>query len=458
MSNTMSIDVQMHQMTNYPLYKNESNLREKFPSRPNRKSMASTPPYHPTHNIKFTAAKIACIVSCVFPDRTARSIEQLESGKSFNNRIYFIKLASLVGQNKEEDVVLKISGQFFGPDKVQNEVSSLLLLERYCPTVPAPRILAWCDTGVRGYDIQVIKRSDHADVGSGMEIAAVAHPGNDEGSCERGWVLISRRPGRVLDPSDLIAEAGERMMKELESSVAQMRKEIPTANRVGNLRLNASMPMSSKLDSYSDLPRDENRMEIKGLLNCAHTRDKPIYSTLEYYQIRLQDKLAKLLTEDVFTSQRARVSCVVEQFLAKDLPKLQLFKQPAPPTFTHYDFSPRNILVSRSPPSVTGLLDFEFAGFFPPEEEFANSAVCNDGDWPADAYEVFLLELERLGIATPAKGFLERSWRETILLMELIENVAPWWLREGGIEGDEVLRECAKAADSVVTCVEKLME
>ena len=86
--------------------------------------MAATPPYLPTYNVKFTPAKITRILSCVFPDRSVESIEQLESGLSFNNRIYFAKLASSAGQN-EKDVVLKIIGRFFGPDKIHSEVAGL---------------------------------------------------------------------------------------------------------------------------------------------------------------------------------------------------------------------------------------------------------------------------------------------------------------------------------------------
>jgi len=59
-------------------------------------------------------------------------------------------------------------------------------------------------------------------------------------------------------------------------------------------------------------------------------------------------------------------------------------------TFTHYDFSPRNILVSEgSPPLVTSVLDFEFAGFFPNEDQFTNNAIANNQDWPEAAYRVF---------------------------------------------------------------------
>ena len=311
---------------------------------------------------------------------------------------------------------------------MQNEVSSLYLSERYCPALPAPRVFAWCDTGVEGDEIQVIRRSESVSAaGSGMEIDVVKHPEGDEGSCESGWLLMTRRPGRVLNPdSDLVGEAGHRIMKELARLVAQMRRDIPSADRVGNLR--SSEPESC----FGVLPGvgDKMRMEIKGLLNCTHVSDKSIHSAQEYHQIRLQDKLAVVRTEDVFAPQRERLLRVVKHFLTNDLPGLQLFqKQPAPPTFifTNYDFSPRNILVSGTPPTVTGLLDFEFAGFFPPEEDFANNAVCNEGNWPGDAYEVFLGDLERLGVETPAKGFAERVWRAAMLLMELIEM----WLHSG---------------------------
>jgi hypothetical protein len=105
--------------------------------------MSNTPPHHPTHNVRFSPAEISGIVAYIGSELEILSIEQLESGKSFNNRLYFIKLS--LGQSashlEAEEVVLKVSGQFFGPDKVQNEVACLYLLEQHCPLVPAPRVL-----------------------------------------------------------------------------------------------------------------------------------------------------------------------------------------------------------------------------------------------------------------------------------------------------------------------------
>ena len=65
-------------------------------------------------------------------------------------------------------------------------------------------------------------------------------------------------------------------------------------------------------------------------------------------------------------------------------------------TFTHHDFSPGNIL-------VTGILDFEFAGFFP-NEESTNDAIVYSEDWPEAVYRVFPEELEGLGERTPLRG------------------------------------------------------
>jgi aminoglycoside phosphotransferase (APT) family kinase protein len=73
-------------------------------------------------------------------------------------------------------------------------------------------------------------------------------------------------------------------------------------------------------------------------------------------------------------------------------------------TFTHHDFSPGNILVSESSPLlVTGILDFESAGFFP-NEESTNNAIAYSDDWPEAVYRVFLEELEGLGERTPLRG------------------------------------------------------
>lgn len=143
----------------------------------------------------------------------------------------------------------------------------------------------------------------------------------------------------------------------------------------------------------------------------------PNTGSLDYYCIRLEDQLTKLKTEDVFAAMRNETPLVVREFAEKTLLGLSLFssEKPTAMTFTHYDSLPHNILVSESsPPLVAGILDFEFAGFFPNEEEFTNNATANSDDWPEEAYRVFLEELEGLRERTPTRyqpGIVERGLR-----------------------------------------------
>jgi hypothetical protein len=56
-------------------------------------SYGSTPPQHPTHNVRFSIETIEKILSTACPGRSVLKIESLPSGKSFNNRIYFIDVS-----------------------------------------------------------------------------------------------------------------------------------------------------------------------------------------------------------------------------------------------------------------------------------------------------------------------------------------------------------------------------
>lgn len=87
----------------------------------------STPPHHPTYNVHLSAETIHKIVSAACPGQSL-SFEPLSSGKSFNNRIYFLEVENAEEGAQKQSLVLKVSGQFFRPDKVQNEVSCLMLV------------------------------------------------------------------------------------------------------------------------------------------------------------------------------------------------------------------------------------------------------------------------------------------------------------------------------------------
>ncbi|PTB41733.1 uncharacterized protein TrAFT101_009653 [Trichoderma asperellum] len=79
--------------------------------------------------------------------------------------------------------------------------------------------------------------------------------------------------------------------------------------------------------------------------------------------------------------------------------------------FTHYDLFPRNILVTGSPPRITGIVDWEFPGFFPPVDEFLDDWL-DGGDWPKEFYVAYLKRLEENGVATPAKSVRGDGWQK----------------------------------------------
>ena len=114
------------------------------------------------------------------------------------------------------------------------------------------------------------------------------------------------------------------------------------------------------------------------------------------------------------------------------------------------------MLVAGTPPQITGIVDFEFAGFFPEMDEFLNDANSNVGDWSAPFYEAYLNRLEILGVATPRKGFEEKEWRQAHELTRLEEHIAPWWLEQGGLDPEELNDELGKAEDVVIDTLQAL--
>src|SRR5271156_6768204 len=90
----------------------------------------STPPHHPTYNVHLSAETIHKIVSAACPGQSLLSFEPLSSGKSFNNHIYFLEVENAEEGAQKQSLVLKVSGQFFRPDKIQNEVSCFMLLTK----------------------------------------------------------------------------------------------------------------------------------------------------------------------------------------------------------------------------------------------------------------------------------------------------------------------------------------
>ncbi|KAK3113138.1 hypothetical protein LTR53_009847, partial [Teratosphaeriaceae sp. CCFEE 6253] len=164
-----------------------------------------------------------------------------------------------------------------------------------------------------------------------------------------------------------------------------------------------------------------------------------------YSRYRILDQLAKLEANENLAPNREELLVLVGDFVTDSLPNTYLGRaKDIASVFTHNDLSPRNILVTQTG-QVTGVLDFEFAGFFPEEEEFTNLEVHNVDDWPTSTLKAMYAELKMLHVDTPSHGRDKQSWDEAKLLAGVTTNIAPWWLLEASLEGEDLDVELRKA-------------
>lgn len=292
--------------------------------------------------------QLASIAGVGFPEYCLDKVQQLEHGKSFNNRIYFLDLVPL-GDDKTArlEVVLKACGHYFGAWKIQNEVGALLLLKQHCPSVPTPKLLAWSDDGKT---IECV--GDHKVEVSTAQAASLQSP--------HGWILISRLTGRILQPSDPDGPHGPALLGQLAHHVFNWRTSLPKVNSMGNIR-----PDSHARDT---LPVDleGRRFEIGGLI-LNNKYDAAAYlSWTEHYKSVLKDKYEHLVTAIELKALAERIADPVSTFLPM-ISRLPFLTHNNNISFTHMDLSPRNILVSETSLHADGLLvitviiDWEFA-------------------------------------------------------------------------------------------------
>ncbi|KAK5658113.1 hypothetical protein OQA88_2669 [Cercophora sp. LCS_1] len=368
--------------------------------------------------------------------RSLESIQQLESGNSFNNRIYFVTV------NSGEQYVLKVNGRFFGAEKIQNEVCCLNVLQRWCPYIPSPRVVAWSEDGltVATHKEEPICIDDNT---------APASP---------GWILMTRVPGDPVSSLTLSSQDMASIGMQLANLIATWRSDIPTMPYCGNLVFR-----SGAADIDLAIHSNYDRVSIRGLVDGDIRLADPISTSLQLQEVRLRAKLADLETNETYAPNRL-VGPLVMKFMRETLPRLFRETTLSDPrfVFTSYDLAPRNVLITRlsdnEPPKITGIVDFEFAGFFPAVEEFVNDFVNNGGDWPGPIYTSYLDRLQELGVGTPRKGIEQSVWKREHLLGRLLDDIAPWWL-PGPFDGDELadkLAECRGVVESTIRELEAM--
>ncbi|KAH8660615.1 hypothetical protein BX600DRAFT_467939 [Xylariales sp. PMI_506] len=421
----------------------------------------TTPPSHPIYGVSLERHQIAEIVSCSFPGVVLTQCAQLPRGGSFNNRIYFLEVQVHSGDPQSPIVdneawVLKVNGRFFGRDKIQNEVGCLWLLEAHCPDVPAPRVKAWSENGL---DVTSLPGNRT----QARKVALKSHSERVDGdeNSGPGWILMTKVEGKTLSSLTLDSAQWEQVAMQVAKITACWRQGIPSQPHCGNIAF-----VGEPVDSLSIIQGPDHgpsTLSIHGVVGDGITFSDPVTTTIDLYRIKISDKLHKLETVDVYAPNRD-LCARVKDFVATTLDNLDGLNTSRGAgcgvfVFTHYDLSPRNILVSHreSTLAVSGIVDFEFAGFFPAFEEFVNAYVDNGGDWPEAAYKAYLQRLEDLGESTPARGFKVEVWKQAALLGQLLENIAPWWL-PGDHGKEDLATELHNAKEKAIDAISGLNE
>ncbi|OAA81984.1 Protein kinase-like domain protein [Akanthomyces lecanii RCEF 1005] len=426
-------------------------------------SRPQTPPHEPRYNVHVAPETIEQLIATAFPQIELLSHSELETNKGYNNRLYFLKVRRRAGPGQssvfrgtdaaERELVLKVNGRFFFSDKVQNEVGCLQVLRQHCPDIPTPTVLAWSEDGAA-----VALASPSAPEEKKHVALLISESDKQHG----GWILMSRLPGIPLSACDDLDDATRLdIMRQLAAMAASWRTKVPAQAFVGNIQFHQPTAHAAEPDfviTDNAGPQPQN-LVVRGILVDELRIATPITSVTQQYTLKMEEKLKQLESNDNYTHNR-HLAPEIRSFITDTLPQLDAIRQLQGTSssnfvFTHYDLSPRNILVSGSPPKISGIVDFEFAGFFAPVEEFLNDAVGNEGDWPEHLYKAYLRELGARDIATPTAGISVSIWNAVHCLERVVDNIAPWWL-PGRYEGAALDEQFAKSATELQENLRKL--
>lgn len=373
------------------------------------------------------------------PESSGNVCTHPEQLPSDNNHLFAVSAGK-----PAKEYILKINGRYFDGAKAEHEAGGLLLNETFCPSVPVPRVVAW-STGGRS----IWRRHRN---GNAFKAHLEDLPANMP-----GWVLMTRLAGKPLNIAKLTPAQKTSIIDQLVRITLCWRRNIPWSAWAGNIRFE---PHSSKDSLYRPASRTSlPNVHIYGLQGMGKGRAPPMSTMLEYWQVNLRCLTDELGTEESLAPNRGCLA-MLEECIDNILPKLSVLKknQTHEFVFTHADFGPHNVLVSDYYPSViTGVVDFEFGGFFPTWSQFfayvTNDALLNEEgnqnpDWPADVYTKYIRSLAEQGVATPYGHEAAREWKELANLMKLEMNIAPRWM-VGAEKVETEALEKAKAAVEV---------
>lgn len=384
--------------------------------------------------------------------RLAKSVGSYKvSPRGYNNRLYY-----LTTHTPGEEYIIKVCGRHWKRVKTETEVVGLWIARHY-GNILAPTILAWDSTGHEfGVEYTVMKKL------SGFPLDSI-------------WPRLSLQAQREL-------------VTQLAAMVIAFKTRVPEDVLPNNAIGNFSIPAGSSIPAT----------EVRGF-TIGQTLDGqgPWSNYKSFLRSQLERQMEAVQKQESYRDMRALLPRI-ERFLeALDMDETIVDTHRF--VFTHGDLDLQNVLVSFETtrtsqgngddenddgndltPRITAILDWEWSGMFPAEEEYFtsfnfllsdpdnddeaaenNSEKDNDANPPPNIHKSTLKSyffdlLEAGGIDTPRTLPCFEQRRQ---LYKLRENLAPWYLADldaAAIGSQQTLEKTEKAIETVMCALDAL--
>lgn len=354
----------------------------------------------PKTGISLSLSQAQTILSRVFPQGEISSYKV--STKGYNNRLYYVTASTRDGSKTQ--YIIKVCGRYWHRVKTETEVVGMRLAMTYA-NVPTPLILEWDSEGME----------------FGIE-----------------FTIMRRLPGLSLEIvwKDLEKDVKQDLIRQLVLIVKAIKTQVSgfavQPEKIGN--------WIAESDRRKGGPRSLTGFEIGPTLEG----EGPWTTYKSYVRSGLEKQLAISRKEGAFLTMSpvwARVEKLL-QYLDTD----DEITNDSNFVFTHGDLDAQNILVKQTDDgskmlSITAILDWEWSGIFPAEEEYFASFgfAQEDGDDSDFLYDLLHAE----GVPTPRTI---PHYNQRKCLYDIREHLAPWFLIDhNDPESEEVLEQVQSA-------------
>lgn len=342
----------------------------------------------PKYGIVLSQNAASVIVSRLGEDLESYRVSSL----GYNNRLYFVTTRS------GSEYVIKVCGRYWKRVKTETEVVGLFLAGKLSP-IPSPRILAWDSSGEEfGVEYTLMRKL--------------------EGMClKEVWKDLSFERKRSV-----VGQLAE-LVVSYRSQTGSLATRLPQG-KIGNFVITGGdRHQSGAMDSLFDVGAT-----LEGL--------GPWSSYKAFLRTQMEVKMERVRKDPRMNSMRSLLPRV--EALLEILDTEEEIKDSTEFVFTHGDLTLQNLLVTfiDDDPTITAVLDWEWSGMFPAEQEFFCSfdflleKAADDGSSDSEheqLQEYFFSILEDGGVDTPRT--LPHYWQRKYLY-DLTENLFPWHIND----------------------------